>query len=494
MRSLLYLLPALALLPLAAGEQPPAPKPAAAGVPAAAVPDKKHEDTVQKVQNLLDEELVDPKQFQTDRPLAQFLEAVEKQLPKDKRITLRIDKEAFGAKAAEVAATPMRLPPLKGALSLRRVLEMALARIKVKADYGIETSEVIITTPQRALYRVVYDVRDIVAKPDVLAYEVLPHRDFPEVTGFRERPRLRQAEPAQRAALLVDALVTATNLDAGPTAGAQDSILVLNGTRLDIQSNAARHDQIAGFLQALRRVGDVAVILETKLYEVDRAMYDRVANAKRWSRADWEEAERRFLAGKAPKGESLIDRLEKQKLVQAGEKVKLDNGLSAGVLSRHHAVSCLPSPAEIEQRKKMLPKGLEVLGPTHVAKGTKAPAAVLEGVSFLAKVRVSGDRRFVWLKLTEKVAILQAIHKTTYPDGATELLTGVPILDENQYSRVEYIADGATVAMPVHYRPRSADGKERWWVLSITPRIYIEEEEEMIRKGQLPPLPAPVRP
>jgi hypothetical protein len=32
-----------------------------------------------------------------------------------------------------------------------------------------------------------------------------------------------------------------------------------------------------------------------------------------------------------------------------------------------------------------------------VAKGTKARAAVLEGVSFLAEVRVSGDRRFVWL-------------------------------------------------------------------------------------------------
>jgi len=39
--------------------------------------------------------------------------------------------------------------------------------------------------------------------------------------------------------------------------------------------------------------------------------------------------------------------------------------------------------------------------------------------------------------------------------------------------------------IPVHYRPRSVQEKNRWWVLSITARIIIEEEEQQIRLTML---------
>ena len=44
------------------------------------------------------------------------------------------------------------------------------------------------------------------------------------------------------------------------------------------------------------------------------------------------------------------------------------------------------------------------------------------------------------------------------------------------------IPDGGSVLVPVHYRPRSAQEKNRWWVLTITARIVMEEEEQAMER------------
>jgi hypothetical protein len=54
---------------------------------------------------------------------------------------------------------------------------------------------------------------------------------------------------------------------------------------------------------------------------------------------------------------------------------------------------------------------------------------------------------------------------------------------------VQEIGDGGSILLPVHYRPRSIQEKERWWVLMITSRIIIEEEERMMLQGDLEVLP-----
>src|SRR5262249_48643761 len=70
----------------------------------------KKEESIRKMQNLLDEQLIETGDLQTEMPLAAFLEALEKQLPQVKKVSLSIDKEAFGDKFAEVAKTGVRLP------------------------------------------------------------------------------------------------------------------------------------------------------------------------------------------------------------------------------------------------------------------------------------------------------------------------------------------------------------------------------------------------
>src|SRR5207248_332797 len=133
-------------------------------------PAKKQDEAIQTIQRLLDEQLVEAKHFAKEMPLAQFLAALENHLPKEKKLSLRIDKDAFGKKSAEVAATPMRLPASPAKTSLRTVLGLAVKKIKTRADYRIGPREVVLTTPQRALYTTTYDIRDLIEKPRLLSF------------------------------------------------------------------------------------------------------------------------------------------------------------------------------------------------------------------------------------------------------------------------------------------------------------------------------------
>jgi hypothetical protein len=453
----------------------------------AAEPDKKQAEAFQKIQILLDERLVETKQFQKEMPLAKFLEAVEKQLPKGKKMALRIDKEAFGDKLAEVAATPMKLPANPKKTSLRRVLELAIAAIKTKTDYRIAAGEVAITIPSRALHTVIYDIRDLLEKPEIFSYSA-PNQ-------ARKILQLRQGDPAQKAGLVVQSFVAAIDgFGEKPATAEHDTIEILNGTRLRINASAARHAQIDDMLQAYRRIGDLAVSMQVNLYEVDAAIYQRVAKSRRLTREELEEEERQFLKGlptipppdgkkcppdlqekkvDPPKPESLFKLLEKQKLVLAGEAVKVDNGLQAAMLSWHKAVTCLPSPAQ-------------------VLKLEKGRQTVMEGVTILGAVHVSADRRYVVVKITEKTSQLLAIDKVKVwnprvleqKEPEKEALAEIPFLKETTLTETREIPDGGTILLPVQYRPAAAKDKNRWWILTITPRIIIEEEERLIRMGR----------
>src|SRR5260370_38388474 len=86
----------------------------------------RQQEAIQALQKLLDEQQLATNQFQKEMPLAEFLAAVEKQLPEGKKLALRIDREAFGKDAAAVAGTPIHFPTTK--MSLRRMLEQIIGK------------------------------------------------------------------------------------------------------------------------------------------------------------------------------------------------------------------------------------------------------------------------------------------------------------------------------------------------------------------------------
>jgi hypothetical protein len=284
--------------------------------------------------------------------------------------------------------------------------------------------------------------------------------------AFQQRFHRRAQQTPETASLIVQAIAANINLPGDRPAGfEQANIQILNAHQLRIRANAEMHAEIARLLAAFRRFNEITVSVISKLYEVDDPFYAKLKNAKP---VDWEEEERRIIEGKPPTGESLFKLLEKQKIILAGDEVKVDDGLVATLLSRHHVVSLLPSPEQFINREK-------------------ERKAILEGVAFLAGMRVSPDRRCVRVQLTEKSTELRQVKKVKVvtDNKGTETDAEIPFLKESTHQQEFEIPDGGSHLVPVHYRPRSVQEKNRWWVLSITPRIIIEEEEQQIRAGML---------
>jgi hypothetical protein len=226
----------------------------------------------------------------------------------------------------------------------------------------------------------------------------------------------------------------------------------------------------------------------TELYEVDDAFYKKLASAKRMSQADLEKFERMFLEElidplrrplkdprtppldplrKKPGKEPPITLIEKQKLVQTGQELKLVPDTEGVLLSLHKEIKCLPSPEQVK-------------------KGNKDPQKVIEGIALHATFQISSDRRYVRAKLTEKSAELEAIEKVKVivDEAGKEVEAESAFLTEVVQSRVRDIPDGGTFLLPLQYRSPSAKESDRWFVMRITPRIYIEEEEFLRKKLQ----------
>jgi hypothetical protein len=419
-------------------------------------PDKKQQEAIQKIQRLLDDAIVETKPFQEAMPLSQFLTQLEKQLPADRQVKLRIDREPLGDKFKEIAATPIELPSSPKRMSLRRALELALTKIKTKTDYRIGNGEVAITTPDRALYTAGYDIRNLVEKPIPLAISGAGR------TAFTEQGQLRTRGPVDKAEAIVERLFL--SLDGGVD---RDAVQVLNANRLVIHASAARHAEIAEVLRQLRDFCAMDVSVKAELYEVDEAFYKKLEAAKRGKRIGLEEMERRELE-KPTRGETLYTLLKKQKLILAGEEIRIDNGAEAELLSRYRFVRCLASPDQVRR-------------------GEKGQQLAREGVSFTAGIQISSDRRYVHLKLTEKAVELRDILRVQQTDFTTDKKTDADTPFELNTTQTELldIPDGGTILTPVQFRPRALRDKNRWLVLLISPRINIEAEERIIRKGEL---------
>jgi hypothetical protein len=404
--------------------------------------------------------------LQDKMALADFLEILERRVAATGKIMLRIDGDAFGDKRKEIARTPVSLPPVPKRMSLGTALRLALSQLPVSCEYRIGPSGVTITAPGRPgapLHTATYDIR-----------------------------HLTETSRLQKAARIVQTLIAQCDRLPGMEAGAEEPTMqVLNGTKFVVRASALGHYEVGNALDALRRIADLSVIVQAQLHEVDDAFYTRLKKVKR---VPLEELERRFLEGEAPK-DDLFKILKTQKLMQAGEESKVQDGAEVLLLSRHAVIACLPTPEQV--RKDLMPW----------SQPDSTQQTILQGVSFIGRIHVSPDRRSVRVKLSEKSAQVEEIHKVKVSprgfshrivDGLTaegkleqKLLppeqkdAEIAYVKESVHTRVLEIPDGGSILVAVNYRPSSLAAKNRWWVLSITPRIFIEEEERQIRQGAL---------
>jgi hypothetical protein len=209
-----------------------------------------------------------------------------------------------------------------------------------------------------------------------------------------------------------------------------------------------------------------SVILTARLFEVDEALYSKVAEQKWVSMDEWARFEQTSLQGpeKQKAEESLFDLVAKEKPLRPAKEIEIADGKEAILLSLTDEVHCLPSPIQLRT-------------------GQREPQTVNVGLVLDAQVQVSWDRRFVRLKLTEKGREVEGIDRVPVvldPSGK-EIAAEIACVKEATFSTPRTIPDGGTLLLPVRHRPEATRKKNRWLVLEIVTRIYIEEEERLIR-------------
>jgi hypothetical protein len=394
---------------------------------------------VARMEKLVEEPLVDPQAFPDKMPLEELLKALQDHLPSDRKVALRLDRQALGKDLARVSKVQVRLPPAKVKVSLHWVLCLVLDRVRptVRLDYAVDAEGVLVTRPERALRQREYAVG-----------EILPH-----VT--RLVPTLEQGEsgtfhdidPKDDLALLIHLL----RLEP------EERLQVHNGIRLVVQAGPIRHDEIADILGALRRMCDVAVVMNARLYEVDRAFYQREV-APLWAGKGQERPALRRI--KAP----LLRKILEQKLILESDEARLLPGQRRSFLS-HQSVFQYPGSR---------------------AKGREAKARNgLTGVSFQVVPEVSADRRFLRLRITQKAVQLLGVSTTRTVDLFTdkEVETATPSLRRTTLEETIRIPDSGAILMPVSYLPPDAK-KDRVWLMVARPLIWIKEEVlEILNEG-----------
>lgn len=427
--------------------------------------DKKAAEQIVRLQNLL-EQSIETEKLQKPMSLAELLAAVEKQLPRDRKVSFRFDEKAFGKELAAVKATQVKLPPFPRRVSLNTLIRMALFRIVLEVgdrpDYLVLPTHVLITTMQHTVSTRTYDVGDVVQLS-----KCYPSTNPLRFLGVIDKAAPKPNTAPDAATLLVQLIYQ--ELAPGPwPQGIKNAatIRVVNGTKLVVETNRDRHELIANLLAALRRLGDLAVVMNARLYEVDRAFYGKhvapllpkaVNGKQNWA---------------VPVTVALWQQLEKLKPFEHGSDVKIKPGKATAFLSvqfPYRYVTRFGKPDKINPVVNEYDTGLS-------------------GVAFRARVEVSPDRRAIRLHLIQDVAQLAGITKAKMLNLKTGQVQEreVPAVRTAVRTGFVEIDDGTTILMPVDYQPAA---KDRVWLMVAEPRIYIEEEEEQIRKAGPQPVP-----
>jgi hypothetical protein len=449
---------------------------------------------IAKVQAAFEHE-IDVRGFQTSRPLSQFLKELGEQLPKGKRITFRIDPQAFGKEPAKILKMPVQFQPFPKRMRLSTALRLAIAKtLDRTVDYGISAGEVLITTPERApIFTLTLDISHAISTTAALirfrpAWLAPPGVIRPDMQGVVPNPRppgvigIGKRDPAWKAGALIDLIQsTVSPEDWAPRSRA--NIEIVNGNKLIVQASYQRQMEIADLVEALRRLNDVAVLMDATIHEVDRKFFERHIRPVIAPR----EGET-FLAA-IPINMDLASLLEAQKVIVKGPDVKLLEDQEACFLSLHSSFRFLAQSSRRRTASTEPEQG------RIAAKNVEFRTGV-EGVSLHARVKVSPDRRAIRLNLRQTGAELLDL-KTT---EILNLVSGKKVTVESPNFRhtsseahVE-IDDGQPLMMPLDYRSKEARAGDRVWILLAKPWIYIEEEQKLIRQGGPPVRPSPRKP
>ena len=407
-----------------------------------AEPKPKAVSSLAEVQSILFDWAIDTEDLPRKMSLAKYLAALETKLPKDKKIAIRIDAEALSKQLPMVADSEIHIWPMKG-ICLATCLRIAFGQVDAggELDWGVRPGAIVITRPRLAAYSVSYDVRDIIRQENLLANLKKRSADF-----------YREIEPTDHLGLLVRLLANYVKLRPW------ESVEALNGMRLDIVATPVQHDEIDRHLSSLRHNPDL-VVMNARLYEVDKAFYTKHVTPLfvRDGETNEQPVVRRIDG-------PLFKKIAQQKLLVSSDDIPIKPGMVSTFLAKQSMFRFAASPIKDDRPGRAADRTVTGTG--------------LSGVSLDVKPLISSNRRFLRLEITQKVAQLIGIEKTTELDVATGKKRDLesPNLRRTSVTGTVQIPEGTPILMPVNYQAPGEKGDDKVWLLLARPFVWIEAE------------------
>lgn len=389
--------------------------------------------------------------FGAPMPLARFVRAMEERMPPQDRVALRFDEAAFGKDLHDILQAPVRMPAVPRRMAIATALRLALSQDpdNHEYDFSVRARYVAITTPAGSAYTQTYDVSDLAPRARQVA------RRLPTLHGPDVATNSANTGPA----LLAHLIAKEIDPEDWGGAGRLGRLQIRNGTKLVIQTTASKQEQIEDMLAQYRRMLDLAVIMDARLIEVERAFYEREL-APLFARKGPVAHDRLVV----PVDAKMVALLQKENVILRGDPLKILPEAEEVFLSWHDVT------------RRSSPDGRDLAPPLD--------RAALTGFSLRVRPDVSADARCLRLRISQETVVVSAVVHSTVRDvvtGAqTELRT--PSIRRIRRADVIEIHDLQPIVIAVDF-PALAG---RAWVALAEPRIYIDAEKDIAAAEKAP--------
>ncbi len=245
-------------------------------------------------------------------------------------------------------------------------------------------------------------------------------------------------------------------------------IIERDGGKLEVRATAKVQGEVKDLLDAIERLQDLAIDVKADVIELDAASYEKLA--KTLPQPKGKTSPVLFATGAEfeekddPAWKALA---ETNKILKAGRVVQTSsgrfvNGAEATISARRTVVTFSPLPADV------IPVGAKADNPLFVK----------EGFGLVAVPVVSADRRFVRFKLTEQSTVITGVKKRELGEIKGQKIVMQTLETEDLGATGSgVVADGGTLLFRLAYAP-----KDKVWVVVLKPTIFIQAEEDEIKK------------
>jgi hypothetical protein len=245
-------------------------------------------------------------------------------------------------------------------------------------------------------------------------------------------------------------------------------IVIREEHRLEVLATEKLHGGIKDLLEALVRMADLAIDIKTTVIELEVADFKkRVKPFMESEKGIPNSPVVPFYSEQSPKTPQLK---ELDKIMKAGKVIQFSESRFANGIK-----------ATLSARQSVRSYSLTA-GKAHEPKG-KAQF-VAEGFKLLGLPRVSTDRRFVRMKLTEQSTMFVRMKTRSIEGfggaGENEIkLLGPEVAELGGTGSVE-VEDGGALLFCLAYAP-----KDKVWVVIVRPTIFIQSEEDALKEEAL---------